>query len=367
MRMSSPKISVVMSVYNGEAYLAEAVESILAQTLKDFEFLIIDDGSTDRTAEILRGYAARDPRVRVFSQENRGRAESLNRGISLAAAPLIARMDADDAALPQRLERQLEFLSANPDVGLLGTGMELMSPEGRTLDRYIPPAQDDELSAEMLRGNPFRHPTILMRKEIAVAVGGYRKALLDADDYDLWLRMAERTKMANLGQPLLRYRLHANQATMTNMTHQVLCCWVARAAAALRREGLPDPLEHVEKITPELARQLGVNLQDVQRDAVAGHLYWIGVFAGFGPEVALPMIGSMRDLFKSRSADRSALAGALMRAARIHLRRRQFAKALASAGRAALVQPIETAHITRMAVARRMRNFRRHLFTQANA
>lgn len=131
--VTCPAISVVMSVYNGEAFLAEAVESILNQTLPDFEFVIINDGSNDKTAEILSDYAKRDPRVRVFPQENKGRAKSLNRGIDLARAPVIARMDADDIAFPSRFEQQLELLTAQPDIGLLGGAVELVTGNGGSL------------------------------------------------------------------------------------------------------------------------------------------------------------------------------------------------------------------------------------------
>jgi glycosyltransferase involved in cell wall biosynthesis len=124
---------VVMSVFNGEAYMAEAVESILAQTFGDFEFVIIDDGSTDATAAMLANYASRDERVRVFSQENIGRAESLNRGMQLAEAALIARMDADDVALPERFAKQIEFLRTRREIGLLGGTVEFITPEGRAI------------------------------------------------------------------------------------------------------------------------------------------------------------------------------------------------------------------------------------------
>ena len=177
-----PAVSVVMSVYNGQEFLAEAVESVAGQTFSDFEFVIVDDGSTDATADILAEYAKRDRRVRVLRHENRGRPESLNRGIEAATAPLIARMDADDVSLRQRFEQQVEFMRARPDVVLLGGAAELITPERRTLRVYQPPTEDTELRATLLRHNPFRHPALMLRREAVLGVGGYRKALLDADD-----------------------------------------------------------------------------------------------------------------------------------------------------------------------------------------
>src|SRR5438045_8388133 len=140
--MSSTKVSVLMSVYNGQEFLCEAIESVSTQSYRDFEFLIIDDGSTDGTPEILRKYAAADERIRVHRHENRGRAESLNVGIELARGEYIARMDADDVALPERLRQQLEFLEGHPDVGLLGGAFELISSRGHLI-RQISFATND--------------------------------------------------------------------------------------------------------------------------------------------------------------------------------------------------------------------------------
>src|ERR1700719_2523166 len=196
-----------MRALNGDAFLAEAVESILAQTVTDFEFIIIDDGSTDKTPEILSMYADRDARVRVFQQENRGRAESLNRGIELSRSRYIARMDADDIALPDRLNEQVNFLAHHPEVGLLGGAFELITGSGR-LRTVRPPLDDQHIRTLMLRFNPMCHPTVMMRKDLVLASGGYRKALLDADDYDLWLRIGERSRLANLDKVVLQYRLH---------------------------------------------------------------------------------------------------------------------------------------------------------------
>lgn len=349
-----PAVSVVMSVYNGEVLLAEAVDSILAQTFGDFEFVIIDDGSTDRTPEILSQYAKRDTRVRVFPQQNIGRAESLNRGTDIAAAPLIARMDADDVSFPYRFQRQLEFMNARPEVGLLGGAVDIVTPDGRKLGMHQPPVDDAALRAALLHYNPFRHPTLIMRKEAVVAAGGYRKALLDTDDYDLILRVAERTQMANLPQPILSYRVHPSQASVCNISHQALCGVAARAAGSFRKRKLPDPLWGVEEITPEFVLQLGVSDEEIRRDAAGAYVNWIGLLAEAYPDSALKLVDGLLQLCGSGSVERSAVAAGLFRAAGIHFKQRRFAEAFASAGRSVLVQPLEAGRHLKWAITRRV-------------
>jgi glycosyltransferase involved in cell wall biosynthesis len=353
--MNPASVSVVMSVYNGEAYLAEAIESILTQTFADFEFIIINDGSRDGTARMLAEYAERDPRVRVVTQENSGRVPSLNRGIEMAAAPFIARMDADDVSLPNRLERQVSFLEAHPEIGLLGSAVEMVGPEGESLGIYAPDCGDQELRQVMMKLNPFRHPAILMRKGIASGVGGYRKVMLDTDDYDLWLRMSERTQIANLPEVLVKYRIHPNQVSVRNLAHQTLCCFAARGAAARRSAGLPDPVENVEEITPELVRKLGFSDEEVRREIAGVHTHWIRVLAGTQPEAAQQLAESLVEVWSSRPLDRRSLASALLRLAGVRFRQVRRMEGLALAGRGIFTHPMEVAHVFRMAVARRMR------------
>ena len=260
--MHSPIMSVVMSIFNGQAFLPEAVGSILNQTFREFEFVIIDDGSTDGTAGALSSYARRDGRIRVVRHENKGRAESLNVGIELARGKYIARMDADDISPPERLRMQIDFMERRPDVGLLGGAIELISSKGTVIDTRRPPLEDSEIRSSMLRYNPY-HPAVVMRREITLAAGGYRRALLDADDYDMYLRIGERSQLANLDQVVLQYRLHPQQVSIKNMRQQTLCVLAARRAAELRRRGDPDPLTQVEMITPDLLSNLGVGTTEI--------------------------------------------------------------------------------------------------------
>jgi hypothetical protein len=326
-----------MSVFNGGEYLAEAIDSILNQTFRDFEFVIVDDGSTDATADILSTYANRDGRIRVIRHDNKGRAVSLNIGIKLAKAGYIARMDADDIALPGRLQAQVEFMERHPDVGLLGGAVELINTQGRVLKVVRPPLEDSEIRSLMLDNNPIWHPTVVMRKEVVLASGGYRKALLDADDYDLWLRMSERSQLANLGEPILQYRIHADQVSVRNLRHQILCVFAARAAASLRRRGSPDPLAHAEEVTPQLLDALGVNKVQIRQALLDGYKYWMGVLGPSDPEAALRVIDELLQWPASGRVERLVLANARLTAAGIHYRQGRLARALVSAGRGALV------------------------------
>jgi len=334
-----------MSVFNGQHFLSEAVESILGQTLRDFEFLVIDDGSTDRTAEILARYASLDGRMRVLRHENKGRAVSLNIGIKLATAGYIARMDADDIALPDRLQAQVEFMERHPEVGLLGGAVELINTQGQVLRIVRPPLEDSEIRSLMLDNNPIWHPTVVMRKEVVLASGGYRKALLDADDYELWLRMSERSRLANLGEPVLQYRIHADQVSVRNLRHQVMCILAARAAASLRRRGSPDPLAHAEEVTPQLLDTLGVNKAQIRRALLNGYKYWMDVLERSDPEAALRVIDELLQLPASGRGERLVLANARLTAAGIHYRRGKLARALVLAGRGASVRALMGAPI----------------------
>jgi hypothetical protein len=356
--MSSPAISVVMSVYNGEKFLIEAIDSILGQTFADFEFIIIDDGSTDSTSKILSDYAKRDERVRVFAQENRGRAESLNCGIDRARAPLIARMDADDISLPHRLEQQLEFMKTHSEIGLLGGAAELVSPGKIKFGVHQPPIDDGEIRQALLSSNPFFHPTLVLRKDIVREVGGYRKALMDADDYDLILRMAERSKVANIASCVLLYRIHSNQVSVRAMTHQKECVLAARAAAILRNSGAADPLSGIARITSGLMQSLGITREQIRHAEFEGCRYWINLLVHVDSDSVLRLVDRLSVLCNSTRSERIVVADRLMLAASIQYHRRDLGQALAYLCRALLIEPTMAGRHIRMAFARRAHSFR---------
>ena len=206
---AAPRVSVLMAVYNGEPYLAEALDSVLAQTLTDFEVVVVDDASTDGTAAVLDAYAERGGRLVVLrNEENRNLAASLNRGLAACRAPLVARADADDVNLPDRLERQAAFLDAHPEVGVVGCAYHKVDPDGRHRSTKSYATDHATIRARQLFMSSLLHPGVMFRADVVRAVGGYDETYWTAQDSDLWTRLRDRTRFANLPDPLVRYRTH---------------------------------------------------------------------------------------------------------------------------------------------------------------
>jgi glycosyltransferase involved in cell wall biosynthesis len=201
-----PSVSVLLPVYNGVEYLTEAIESILGQTFSDFELIIIDDGSTDNPSAIIERY--RDRRIRLYVQENEGLARTLNRGIALARGMYIARQDQDDISLSTRLEKQVDFLQANPEVGMVGTWANIWigSKPGKRAHRH--PEDNQLLQFELLFDNPFVHSSMMLRRSVFDCVGLYTtdKERQPPEDYELWSRVARKFNVANLHEVLVVYR-----------------------------------------------------------------------------------------------------------------------------------------------------------------
>jgi len=219
---NSPATSVVMSVFNASQYLSAAVESILAQSLSDFEFIIIDDGSSDSSLSILRKYESGDSRIRVISQQNAGLTKALNIGISQSRGEFVARMDADDIAMPNRLVLQTDYLKKHPECVAVGSHILLADPDGDLLMEEEVPHTHEAIVAKLQSGvGAVPHPTALIRSDALRSVGGYRESFTYAQDLDLWLRLAEVGRLANLPQALLQYRLHPNSITSRQRTRQI--------------------------------------------------------------------------------------------------------------------------------------------------
>lgn len=263
MSASQPLVSVVMVVRDFERFLGEAVESILRQTFTDFEFVILDFGSTDRSKAIASAYAARDHRIRLHDA-NCDLVEARNIACSLATRPYIAIQDADDFSLPDRLLRQVEFMQKHPECALLGSVAEWTDAQGTSLFTLEFPTEHDEIRSALVTRTAFSHTSVLMRRQAFVAVGGYRKALALAHDYDLFLRISERFQCANLKQVLVKYRLHSQQASIGKRDQQTLCWLAARASADCRKKGLLDPLDSADPVTPNLLAALGVTPAEIQ-------------------------------------------------------------------------------------------------------
>jgi glycosyltransferase involved in cell wall biosynthesis len=224
MTTDTPLISVCMPVYNGERFLPEAIESILGQTLGDFEFLIIDDGSTDGSTEVLSRYAARDPRIRLTSRPNKGLAATLNELIDQARGEFLARMDADDIALPERFGRQVDYLRAHPEYVLVGSRVRLIDPEGDPLCDWCTLEDQEAIDACLIRGEritQISHPAVMMRRDAVLAIGKYRPFEV-IEDVDLFLRLSEYGRITNLPEVLLKYRIHAGNISKTASYHKIM-------------------------------------------------------------------------------------------------------------------------------------------------
>jgi len=213
-----PLISVVLPVYNGETYLAEAIDSILLQTFRNFELIIIDDGSTDGSQHILRKYEQSDPRVRLTVRENRGLATTLNDSLDIARGVWIARMDQDDIALPHRFARQLQWLDQT-GADICGTWVRRFGTSDKRVVRLR--QSDEAIKMEMLFCSPLAHPTVMMRNALVQELR-YDKAWEKAEDYDLWERAAEAgLKMTNVPEVLLLYRIHSEQISSRTVIRQL--------------------------------------------------------------------------------------------------------------------------------------------------
>ena len=210
--MRLPKLSVVMPVHNGRAFLAQSISSILNQTFQDYEFVIFDDGSTDGSGDIIREWALRDSRIKVFEgSECSGLSASSNRSVSKCQAEIVARMDADDISHPDRLERQLQILKNEPEVvaiGALCVGIDAAGRQVRPRDRW----------RILRRSNyvPFPHGSAMFRRSVFDSIGGYRSCHVTAEDQDLLLRMKKKGRVVTLPDVLYSYRYHADNATLGN-------------------------------------------------------------------------------------------------------------------------------------------------------
>lgn len=200
-----PLVSVLLPVYNAAPYVQEAIESILSQTYRRFELIIVNDGSTDGSGQIIK--AMHDPRIRIIEQRNRGLSVALNRAIAVAQGAYLARQDADDISLPRRFERQVEFLEEHSTVGMVGTWAEIRSHNPSLVKVYAPPSDSALLKFELLFDNPFVHSSMMIRRQAIEQVGAYDEgASVRAEDYELWSRVAQKCEVGNLPETLHIYR-----------------------------------------------------------------------------------------------------------------------------------------------------------------
>jgi hypothetical protein len=346
--MSKPTVSVVMVVCNVDRFLAEAIESILGQTFREFEFIIVDFGSTDKSKEIVSRYAAKDARVRLHEIPLCGLGEARNAACFLARGKYIAIMDADDVSITERLMWEVEFLEKHPEVGVVGGAVDWIDasgacvtnsavPPGVTLSR---PEGNRELQLALLKDCPIWQPSVLMRREAFVLVGGYRPAFAPTEDYDLWLRISEHFEMANLKQVVLNYRIHPHQVSVRRRKQQTLGTLAALASAAARRSGNPDPLDSVKEITPAVLVEIGVSEAKQQTALAVEYRGWIYSLCGTGEwsgalNAAIEMVKSS----DWKHIERRERADMHLEVARLYWKNHRFFRGIVTVGQAVITRP----------------------------
>ena len=228
---ASPKISIITACYNCSAHLEHLIDSVKAQSYADWELIVVDDASIDHTHSTLRIYGDLQGKlIKLRNQRNLGPGASRNRGIHRARGDYIAILDADDICVPHRLERQIDFLLFNPDIDVLGSGVEAIDQQGRSLEYRYRPETHDELAARIFYENPFYHSTVMARRRFFKKSGGYHPRYRRCQDYDLWLRTFAKFRFHNLQEPLVRYRVR------DTVSWQSACYSSVVLLAAMRRE-----------------------------------------------------------------------------------------------------------------------------------
>lgn len=239
-----PLVSVVMAVYNGECWLSESIESILKQSLTDFEFIIVNDGSFDSTIDVIKHYMDNDSRIRLINKSNTGLADSLNVGVNQALGKWIARIDADDISEPHRLRLQYSFAESNKDLVLLGSGHCMIDEFGNRKKVYTYPSSHEHLVNNLIQLKGFfPHSSAFIKRESLQKIGGYRSRIKRAEDYDLWLRISDIGKISCLNDTLVRIRYHVNQISNDNFgRRQLIDSHAAVVSYILRNKVCIDPV-----------------------------------------------------------------------------------------------------------------------------
>ncbi len=242
MKTDSPLISVILPVYNAEKYIEKAIFSVLEQTYINFELVIIDDGSTDDSKNIITRMANSDSRIKLISRPNKGLIVTLNESINMSKGDYIARMDADDISLPERFENQVAFLNEHPECVVVGTLSTLIDSDGDEIGPFGEWVKHDEIDAAHLSGHggAIIHPSVMIRTEALRCVEGYREEFKSAEDIDLWLRLAEVGKVTNIDKRLILYRQHMDSIGHRNRIEQVTNTRKAILDAYKRRRLQPD-------------------------------------------------------------------------------------------------------------------------------
>ncbi len=255
---TAPLVSVLMPVHNCAQFLRESVTSILEQSYTNFEFIIVDDGSTDDGDYYLKSIS--DSRVKLLrNSQNLGVVNSLNYGLAASNGKYIARMDGDDISLKTRLETQVRFLEKHSETVVVGSFIENIDRLGNALGLSTYPTEDADIREALKTGAPFAHPSTLIRRSALASVGGYRRQFVCAEDYDLWLRLAEVGRLHNLSNVLLRYRNHPQSTTVKSAYQVRLGVLIAQMSAQHRLSGRADPIEPDKLLSNSDLDRLGID------------------------------------------------------------------------------------------------------------
>jgi len=294
-----------MTVYNGQPYLERSLQSIRDQTFRDYEFVIVDDGSSDGSVELVQTYAAQDSRIRLIANmANKGQTLCLNQGLAAARGDWIARQDADDLSDARRLELQISFLDKNPRLGLLGTNGRLIDGEGRSLGLINAPWGEEAVRWSAVFYNPFLHTSVCFQRQIALDLGGYDPTFRISQDYDLWMRMMKSHPADNLAERLVAYRVLENSLSnsdrKTTAREADVSCLLALEAMNLQRFGDSESLsiisEFREGISPVWNRRFwslysrlksGATLSDVRSAEALLHWKAAGSLMPKSPSLAV--------------------------------------------------------------------------------
>ena len=277
--MNNPKVTVLMSVYNGERFLDESVESILNQSFTDFEFLIINDGSTDSSQSILDNYVKQDPRIKLINQDNIGLSESLQKGISNSRGELIARQDAGDLSAYERLEKQVNAFEFNNELGLIGSYAAVVTSENKEVGLIEYPTDNLKIQEKLIDYNCFCHGSVMFKKNCLKDTGSIRPEFKYSQDYDLWLRIAEKYDVTNLAQPLYKLRFLASSLTFANRYEQYKYSQFAKNLAIKRRNETDNVIKSNNEIDDLRAfanEEFQENKKSLRekRDLSNDYLYW---------------------------------------------------------------------------------------------
>lgn len=250
-----PTVSVIMPVYNGATYLTEAIESMQRQTFEDFEYIIVDDGSTDDSLNILKNYAAEDSRIQIITRPNTGIVGALNDGLTKAQGTYVARMDADDIALPERLAKQVQFLEENHDCVAVGSHVLFIDDQNYPIFTFQTQADHSSIQDKLLKGSggALIHPTTVLRRDVLEKINGYRPEYQLVEDFDLYTRLSTLGTLANIPEVLLHYRQHAQSTNFTKRkTQQAL---IQKRLDEFRQEHGLEPLQLPEEDPYQASKQ----------------------------------------------------------------------------------------------------------------